>query len=323
VIVSASRRCDIPAHYLEWLLARIRAGYCLVRNPFDARRTRRVSLRPDDVECLVLWTRNPAPLAAGMEALDAAGMASIVQVTITGYPRALEPGLPPIEERLDSFRALADRIGPRRLLWRYDPVMVTEGLDSAFHIDQFSRIAASIEGATERVILSLIDEYAFTRKRIEDAGFGGIVFGSERRARDAGSTGAMRPPVETVAPPVETVAPPAEAVAPPEPYASLLPRLADIARDHGMTIQACAEPFDLGPLGIEPGACIDSALIGELFGRQVEPGRDRGQRPYCRCAPSVDIGVYGSCPSGCVYCYANRGRGRLLHPRPGDESLVP
>jgi len=333
VIVSASRRCDIPAHYLEWLVARIEAGYCLVRNPFDARSVRRVSLDPAEMDCLALWTRDPGPLAAwGAQRLGELGVRSIVHVTLTGYPAALEPGVPRPAAALESLARLSELLGKGRVLWRYDPILIARGLEAEFHLRNFAALAAALEGRTERVTLSLVDEYAQTRARITRSGFSDPLFARPREAR---GRGAARPSAE--APP----GPPPPRL-PPEPYASLLARLASIAAAHGMRCVSCAEPFDLAPLGVEPGACVDAELIGRLFGdartgpdapaaaapgrhtlgeRRRPAARDPGQRPRCRCAPSADIGEYGACPAGCAYCYANRGRGRLLSPRPEDESL--
>jgi hypothetical protein len=313
MIVSASRRTDIPAFYPDWLMGRIEAGYCLVRNPFDARRLRRVSLDPAEVDFLVLWTRDPRPLAPRLGEIEERGLRFYVQMTIAGYPRSIEPGAPPLEEALRAFRELADRVGPERALWRYDPVILARSLDASFHLEAFGRIAAALEGSTKRVTLSVVDEYAATRSRLAAAGFPEARFEVEA-------------------------------------YAELLGELAAIARSRGMRAQACAEKAELRERGIEAGACVDAALAaslwpgpplavshnasaaGELdFGdgpsglAARDPGafaaRDPGQRPACLCAKSVDIGAYGTCPRGCAYCYANRGRGSLLGRGPADEAL--
>ena len=322
MIVSASRRCDIPARYLGWLLGRIEAGYCLVRNPFNALLYRRVSLEPKDVDCLVLWTRDPGPLSAAAEKLERRGIRSIVHVTATGYPRSLEPCAPRLDAALDSFARLSARFGPERVLWRYDPILVARGLEPEWHLRNFETIAAALEGLTARVTLSLIDEYAGTRARIERAGFPGPLFARPRPAKRSAAEGELALGFDGEAE-SDGAEKQARTGSPPEPYPGLLAELAAIARSRGMRCLSCAEPFDLGPLGVEAGACIDEALIARLFGPTPSAGRDRGQRPACLCAPSVDIGVYGACPAGCVYCYANRGRGRLLAPRPEDECLAP
>jgi hypothetical protein len=295
MVISASRRSDIPAYYPDWLMGRIEAGYCLVQNPFDARRSRRVSLLPEDMDFLVLWTRDPRPLLPRLRELDEMGIRSYFQVTLTGYPPALEPGAPPREKAISALRELSDRVGPRRVLWRYDPLFLAGGLDSDFHRHNFEGLASELEGATGRVTLSLLDEYAGTAGRLARAGYPGVLFGSPRAAPSA---------------------------SPPEPYPSLLAELAAIARSRGMESLACAEPWDLSAAGIEAGACVDAGLAASLWGLELPASKDRGQRPACRCCPSVDIGAYGSCPRGCAYCYANRGgQGRLVQRGPADEAL--
>ena len=285
-------------------MGRIDAGYCLVRNPFDARRSSRVSLAPEDVDFLVLWTRDPRPMIPKMGELDERGIRSYVQMTINAYPAALEPGAPGPEESIRVFRELSGAIGSRRVLWRYDPVLVAEGLDADFHRRGFGRIASALEGWTDRATLSLLDEYAGTASRLARAGFREPVFGSARKA-GAESVG------------------PAGARSPPDPYPELLADLAAIARSKGIAPLACAEPYDLSPLGIEAGACIDASLAASIWG---PPGgevaaRDSGQRRACRCVHSVDIGAYATCPRGCAYCYASRGAGRLVPRGREDESL--
>lgn len=284
VLISASRRCDIPAFRMDWLMDALRAGSCEVSNPYDARRVRRVSLAPADVDCLVLWTRDPRPLLPRVRELESMGYRFYVQVTITGYPPELEPGTMCAPEAAQAFAALSALVGPERALWRYDPAFVARGIGPEWHERNFASIAAALEGSTSRVTLSLLDEYAHTRSRLERAGFPDVSFGTARKP------GACAPPK-------------AEPMA---PYPKLLARLAALARERRIEPLACAEPYDLSGLGIEAGACVDAALIKRLFGFEAAPAKDSGQRMACQCAPSVDIGEYGSCPAGCVYCYARR-----------------
>jgi hypothetical protein len=315
-------------------MADLAAGFRLVPNPFDARKARRVSLAPEDVDCLVFWTRNPRAILEREAELRARGYPFIVQVTITGYPRALEPGVPDVEEVAASMRELASRIGKRRIAWRYDPVIATAHddasgttaapgrprLDASFHGANFAAIAESLEGAAGRVIVSLIDEYGNTRKRLARAGYPDAVFASPRgaggreaavagapgEAKGAGGRGAPGPAGQGYLPGLgkgrEAVGP----RLPPQPYPAILEALARAARERGLGLQSCAEDFDLEGFGIRRGACIDGDLVREVCGKDLEPGRDKGQRQACLCAKSVDIGVYGPCPAACAYCYARR-----------------
>lgn len=348
MIVSVSRRCDIPAWGMDAFMADLAAGFRLVPNPFDARKARRVSLLPEDVDCLVFWTRNPRAILEREAELRERGYPFIVQVTITGYPRALEPGVPDVEEVAATMRELASRIGKRRIAWRYDPVVATAPvddpdeassgaaayaavpgrprLDAAFHAANFAAIADGLEGAVGRVIVSLLDEYSNTRVRLARAGYPDAVFASPRGTGaggaggagghgEAGATGAPgtakgRVGHETTGqaclPGLGTEREAAEPRLPPQPYLSILEALARAARERGLGLQACAEDFDLEGFGISRGACVDGDLVREVCGKDLEPGRDTGQRQACLCAKSVDVGAYGPCPAACSYCYARR-----------------
>ena len=295
MIVSASRRCDLPAWRMDWLMDRLREGRVEVPNPFDARRPRLVSLDPASVDCVVFWTRDPRPLSARAAELAGMGFRFYVHVTITGYPEALEPGTLGAADAVAAFSALSDAIGPERALWRYDPILVARGLDADWHPRNFAALARALEGRTRRVTLSLLDEYARTRARLERAGLPEPVFGTRR-----GGPGPAEDGSGAEAPGPLFGQPPA----PPAPYPALLAGLAAIARGRGMEPLSCAEPYDLSALGIGRGSCVDAKLIETLFGIDLPATKDRGQRPDCGCAPSVDIGEYGTCPAGCVYCYA-------------------
>jgi hypothetical protein len=292
MILSASRRCDLPAFAMAAFMADVSQGYRLVASPFDARARRRVSLLPEDVDCIVFWTRNPLPLLPHIEELETRGLTFYVQVSLTGYPRALEPGVLGRKEALEAIAALSSRIGPRRVLWRYDPVFVARGLEASWQEENFSRLAEELGGLVSRVTLSLLDEYRFTAARLARAGFPDPVFGSL-----AGKRGGSR----------ATAGPELFPVLPPEPYPALLSGFAREASARKLEILACAEPYELSGLGIGKATCIDLGLAESLAGHPIQAARDRGQRPGCGCASSVDLGSYGPCPAGCVYCYARRG----------------
>lgn len=312
----------MPAYYLDWLMGRIDAGYCLVANPFDSRRVTRVGLRPEDVDFLVLWTRDPRPLVRRAMELEDAGLRFYVQVTLVGYPEAVEPRAPPIGDVLDAMRELSSLIGPRRVVWRYDPIFAADGLGLGFHSSNFTRIAEALAGSVERVVVSLLDEYAGTAARLEAALGHRPVFGTPKRRGALPSEGRSQGPV----PESQGSLPVPQSVLP-VPYSEILSLIAAAARERDMEILACAEPYDLTGLGIGRRACVDALLAASIWGAAAgaavtgAAGKDTGQRRACRCAPSIDIGAYGTCPRGCAYCYANRGRGRLRSVSPGDEAL--
>ncbi len=122
MIISASRRTDIPAFYAEWFMQRIRAGYCTVPNPFNRGQVSTISLAPEDVDAIVFWTRFPRPLLPHLDELDRCGYRYYFQFTLLDYPRSLETHRPDVRQAVEAFRTLAERIGPERVIWRYDPI---------------------------------------------------------------------------------------------------------------------------------------------------------------------------------------------------------
>ena len=241
MIVSASRRTDIPAFYAPWFAARLRAGWCEVANPFNLHQLSRVSLRREDVDAIVFWTRHARPLFEVLPALGA-------------------------------------------VVWRYDPILVGSAIPTPRHLETFARIAAGLEGSAQRVVISLVDLYAKTRRRL-----GRILGWGEDLVEDPSTWAGLD---------------------------DLLRHLVSIARDHGLQIEACAETRDLTQLGISPTKCIDDRLLAEIYGGSWPGGKDRGQRPACRCIPSRDIGRTDTCSFGCRYCYAIRDAFRRRRPRP-------
>ncbi|MDR2069716.1 MAG: DUF1848 domain-containing protein [Spirochaetaceae bacterium] len=283
MIISVSRRGDIPRFQFEWFLERMEEGFVEVRNPFNAAQVRRVSLAPTDVEVLVFWTRDPRAILTHAELLESRGRRFYVMTTLTGYPAILEPDTPAPEAVIAAMEKLAEKLGPERSIWRYDPLFLSDCTNPAFHMENFRRLSRSLKGRVRRVIISVYDEYG----------------GAKQRTAAMEKAGTLKPlphytPEGTPLPGVR----------------ELLANLAAMAREAGMAMYACAEAENMEDLGISAGSCIDGGLIMDLWGIKTG-GKDKNQRPHCRCVPSVDIGAYGSCPAGCVYCYA---RGRRLSP---------
>lgn len=266
MIVSASRRTDLPAFHADWFLERIRAGSVDVPNPRNPAQVRHVSLAPADVDCLVLWTKDPRPLMERLDELEAFPFYFLF--SLNAYGTDVEPRVPPLAERVAAFRDLFAHLGPDRVVWRYDPVLLSERYAAVRHAESFEAVACQLEGCTTDCILSFLDEYPRVRGALAARGL---------RAPDA-----------------------AEAQA-------LAAVFADSARRHGMRLSACAEPYDLSGFGIRPARCVDPERIRRISGRAVPARKDPAQRPACGCAPSVDVGSYGTCGHGCVYCYAQRG----------------
>jgi hypothetical protein len=159
MIVSASRRTDIPALYSGWLVNRLRAGQALVPDRFRPGRLYRIDLRPEAVDCLVLWTKNPAPMLDKLGEIEGLGHGYYLQYTLNPYGPPLEGGLPPLSERLAALEAVSRRIGPRRVVWRYDPVVITPELGPAWHVQKFQALANRLAGLVERAVVSFVDAY--------------------------------------------------------------------------------------------------------------------------------------------------------------------
>ena len=168
MIISASRRTDIPAFYAEWMVRRLKEGYCTVANPFNRNQVTRISLKPEDVDAIVFWTRNPRPLMPYLDELDSRGYRYYFQFTILGYPREIDPKSPAAETAVTTFRELTERLGPRRVIWRYDPIVFTGITPPAFHQENFGRLAEALSGYTRRVVVSIVDMYRKIEKRLKE-----------------------------------------------------------------------------------------------------------------------------------------------------------
>ncbi len=292
MLVSASRRTDIPAFYTPWLLGRLRAGFAVVPNPFNPRQASTVSLRPEDAAAFIFWTRNPRPLAPHLPEIAGRGQETLFLHTLLDYPRALEPHTPDLEAAVAGFVALSRQIGAERVIWRYDPIVPSTVTDAAFHLRTFARIARALAGHTRRVIISLVECYRKTRARLAPLADLGL---------------APQPPDQTF-------------------LDALMPGLVRLATAHDMEIQSCAQALDLEPYGITRGRCLDPDYLRRHLGLDVPDEKDPGQRPLCGCAPSRDIGMYDTCLCGCAYCYAtssfDQARENRRRHDPAATSLV-
>ena len=286
MIVSASYRSDIPAFYGTWFLRRLAAGYALVVNPYSGS-PYRVDLRAGAVDGFVLWTKNLRPFRDSLAAVQRVAP-FVLQVTITGYPRALESHVIDPDRAIADLRAAADRFGADCTVWRYDPILITDLTPVAWHLDRFARLADALQGATDEAVTSFAHFYQKTRRNL---------MRHKRAWHD------------------------------PEPAAKrdLLNRMAAIAADNGMTLSLCSQP-DYLTHGVQPARCVDAARLSRVAGQPIA-ARDKGNRPGCACAESRDIGAYDSCPHGCIYCYAVRDRAlarrNFARHDPESEFLIP
>ena len=167
MIISASRRTDIPAFSAEWMVRRLKEGYCTVANPYNRNQVTTISLKPEDVDAIVFWTRNPRPLMPYLDELDSRGYRYYFQFTILGYTREIDAKSPAATTAVEAFRELAERVGPRRVIWRYDPIVFTGMTPPAFHQENVQRLAESLRGHTRRVVVSIVDMYRKIEKRLK------------------------------------------------------------------------------------------------------------------------------------------------------------
>lgn len=295
MIISASRRTDIPAFYAKWFLNRVREGDCTVPNPFNRNQVSRISLKPEDVDVIVFWTRNPAPLIPYLDELDALGLRYYFQYTILKNPKELDQNGPGYEQALNTFQRLSQKIGSDRVIWRYDPIVFTEKTGMSFHIETYQEIAQKLKGFTGRSVISIMDSYRKTKKRINELKKDGLTV-----VEVQGSAGSR--------------------------FETLMFSLAKSAKENGMEIFSCAEEIDLSPYEIKAGKCIDDEFIQRTFNIEVGHKKDSSQRKACGCVTSQDIGMYDSCLFGCQYCYATSSfeRAKINHSqhKPESPSLI-
>ena len=294
MIISASRRTDIPRFHSEWMLNRIREGYVDVRNPMFPSQVSRYSLSPDVVDGIVFWTKDPAPMLPKLGALS--DYSYYFQFSLTSYGRDVESGLRDKHDLISTFKDLAEAIGPERVMWRFDPILLNGKYSPEYQLRAFTTIANELNGFTEKVTISFIDEYNFGGRSIY---------------RSVGTDGVAA-----------------------EQQNYLAEHMAAIARENGMAIDTCAEAVDLDRYGIEHARCVDSRVFERIGGcklsrlktRYEELAKDKAQRKECCCIESIDIGWPNTCANGCKYCYATtspeelaRNMGGLCDP---ESSLL-
>ena len=267
MIISASRRTDIPAFYSEWFINRVREGYVLNKNPFNANQIKRIPLTPYQVDAIIFWTRNPKPLMKYLDELDEKGFNYYFQYTITGYPRELEKNTPHPIKAIETFIELSDKIGKEKVIWRYDPIIFTKYTSFDEHIRLFEKISKSLENKTDKVVISFADPYKKITKKLESLEFQDIL---ETKSK----------------------------------LYELAKIMSDIATSRNMIVESCSEEIDLDYCNIKHGKCIDDNLIENLFNINLNIHKDKNQRKECGCVQSVDIGIYNTCSHGCTYCYA-------------------
>lgn len=328
VIISASRATDIPAFYAKWFFNRLAKGYCVWRNPFN-QQPMYISFR--NCKAIVFWTKNPAPILPYLKELDKREIHYYFQVTLNDYiSERFEPNLPLIDKRIYSFKKLSNILGKERIIWRFDPLIVTPQTTPSDLLTRIQNIGNQLKGYTDKLVFSFVDikvykkvqskllreSNLFTAENVE----GGELSRDQRMEIIFG-----------------------------------LVKLREKWQREGwdLTLSTCCEEIDLEAYGIEHNRCIDGELMKRLFAKDEEfvyylhtlkwPERDifgalpplpekpkkvkdPGQRKSCGCMVSKDIGMYDTCPYLCTYCYANSNRNRVTNHiskhREDSEALV-
>lgn len=260
-IISASRRTDIPAFFAEQFIADVRRGYTELSSPYGQRK---VSFA--NAKLFVFWTKNPKPLIAYLGELSSLGYDYYFQFSLNNYEsESWEPNLPSLDERIETFVSLSEQVSKQRVLWRFDPIIITSKLSPKEILSRIEHIGNQIHKHTTRLTFSFVDVYGKVKPTLNGLG----IYGVNNAAQHYISRG-----------------------------------IAELNKDWQLQLCTCAEPNSFAAYGIEHGSCIDPKLIAKLIG-QHSLTKDTAQRKLCGCVKSVDIGSYRTCSHGCSYCYAN------------------
>lgn len=286
IVLSASRATDIPAFYSDWIVERLKAGYCTWMNPFN-RELFRVSF--EDVRMIVFWSKNPKSLIHRLDEIEDLGYQNYYfQFTINDYEHeGLEPNVPCLASRIDAFRKLSAKIGKARVIWRFDPLLLSPTITVDSLLSRIQAIGYQLKNCTEKLVFSFADIEAYCKVVSNLRGTGCREF--TQRERELFVRG-----------------------------------LTEINTELGFVLATCAEDIDLSHYGIIHNKCVDDDLMVRLFHddkslmdfigaeydmfegwKITKSKKDKGQRKACGCVVSKDIGMYNTCPHLCRYCYAN------------------
>jgi hypothetical protein len=235
----------------------------MVRNPKG--KPYRVSLKREDVDGFVFWTKNISPFMEKVAIVHQRGYPFYVLHTINNYPASLEPNVPPYEESVRNMHTLRDNYGPDAAVWRYDPIVITPGMPIEWHLANFRRLAEALRGATNEVVISFVDIACYSHVQGHMAGIKWSELATEEKI-------------------------------------TMASQLASVAKEYGMQLTMCCER-GVQPEGTRPAHCVDADRIARVAGQPVKAKPGKG-RPGCGCFLNRDIGDYDTCVHGCKYCYA-------------------
>lgn len=265
MIISASRRTDIPAYYSEWFFNRIKEGFVLVRNPMNFRQISKINLSSKVVDAIVFWTKNPAPMIDRLDELK--DYKYYFQFTLNPYGKDIEYNVPSKSQSIiPTFIELSKKIGKDKVIWRYDPIFINKKYTVDYHVKYFKLLMSRLYNYTEKCTISFLDYYKSIEKNISKQN---IISPSANQQIE------------------------------------IAEKFSEIAEEYGVIIDTCAENSDFDKYNIKHASCIDKERIEKICGYKLKLNKDKNQREACTCVESVDIGMYNTCKNACVYCYAN------------------
>ncbi len=284
MIISVTRRTDIPSFFGEWFLNRLKEGYVLIQNPYNENRYSRADLNRKAVDLIIFWTKNPLPFFKYLDEIETMGYPYCFHFTLTPYGKDVEKGLPSKQDLIDSFITLSKRIGKKNMIWRYDPIILDNIHTVEYHKEKFSSMARQLAPYASRCVVSFIDNYKNVMNRM---------------GKD--------PSYNMTS----------------ENMHALAEVISHIAKEYSLPLFTCAEKIDISKFGILPGACIDKNSIEDILQASINCKRDKNQRDECLCIESIDIGTYNCCANGCNYCYALQSEASSIHNMKRHNPLSP
>lgn len=275
MILNVSGRTDIVAFYSEWFFNRYQEGFVDVRNPFNEHLVSRISF--SDVDLILFCTKNPSPILKKIRTIS---HPILFHVTLTPYKEEIEPNVPNKKEVIEAIKGLSKIIGKENLTIRYDPVFLSKRYNLSYHKKMFERVCTYLEGYTNRILISFIDDYKNVENHKQDL--------------------QKLPFTES-------------------DYAEIGKSFSTSAHKHGMQVFTCFEERNLTEYGFDVGECLSHELAYILTGKKYKTWTARKGKK-CNCVQMVDIGIYNSCKHLCKYCYANYDESRIMENYANHDS---
>jgi len=268
MILSVSKRTDIPAFYSKWFMNCIKRGSFCYRNPMNPSQILRVPLSAENVDCIVFWTKDAKNIMQYLPELDDMGYKYYFQFTITPYSKDIESNIRDKKDIMETFKELSLKIGKEKIIYRYDPILITDKYSVDFHIENFKYMVSKLADYTESVVISFMDDYRKISSNMKMLKVKEITEADMTKIAD---------------------------------------NFSKITKQHNLKLMTCAEQINFKNFGIEKSKCIDGDLIEKIIGCEITHKNTKydKQRTACGCIQCIDMGNYDTCIHGCLYCYAN------------------